>query len=109
MARTGISTRARGGSALRQLSLLAEWFGEELSGADLSSLVEGAVRRYGEIRVQGLDEVVDGLREVLTPADRARAHAALVEVAHADEVVHTMERTFLRHLADAWGLSGADD
>ncbi|PAP78192.1 TerB family tellurite resistance protein [Rubrivirga marina] len=89
---------------VRQLDLLAEAFGESPSGEDLSHLVEDAVSAYGEISVVGLDEVVLRLRDALDPDALARAHAALVRVAEADEVVHTMEATFLRHLAQAWQL-----
>ena len=89
---------------VRQLDRLSADFGEAPSGADLSDLVEHAVRAYGRLRVVGLDTVVARLGATLTPAQTARAHAALVEVADADGRVHTMERTLLRHLAQAWGL-----
>ncbi len=75
------------------------------SGADLSRLVEGAVAAYGALSVRGLDDVVTRLGDALDAAQIARAHAALVRVADADGVVHTMEKTFLRHLAQAWGLA----
>ena len=91
---------------VRQLDLVASEVGDEASGADLSGLVERAVRAYGELRVTGLDEVVARLGAALTPAQAARAHAALVEVADADGAVGTMERTLLRHLAQAWSLAG---
>lgn len=90
---------------VRQLDLVGTGWGEEPSGADLSDLVEAAVRAYGQLRVVGLDAVVARLGAALTPAQTARAHAALVEVADADGAVHTMERTLLRHLAQAWGLA----
>lgn len=89
---------------VQQLDLLADAFDESSSGADLSHLVEAAVARYGAVSVVGLDEVVGRLRDRLDADQLARAHAALVEVANADEVVHTMEATFLRHVAQAWGL-----
>lgn len=91
---------------VRQLDRIAVHLGDEPSGADLSDLVEGAVRAYGQLRVVGLDAVVARLGAALTPAQTARAHAALVEVADADGAVRTMERTLLRHLAQAWGLDG---
>ncbi len=91
---------------VRQLDRIAAAFGDEASGADLSDLVERAVRDYGRLSVIGLDTVVARLGAALTPAQTARAHAALVEVADADGKVHTMERTLLRHLAQAWGLAG---
>ena len=90
---------------VRQLDHIAAAFGDEASGADLSDLVERAVRDYGRLSVIGLDTVVARLGAALTPAQTARAHAALVEVADADGKVHTMERTLLRHLAQAWGLA----
>lgn len=89
---------------VHQLDLLSDRFGRIASGADLSDLVERAVERYGQIRVRGLDDVVIRLRDTLGYEDRARLLEALVEVADADGVVHTMERTFLRHVAEAWGL-----
>lgn len=89
---------------VRQLSQVAVEFGDEMSGADLSHLVESAVRAYGDLSVVGLDTVVGRLRATLSPAHLARAHAALVGVADADGVMHTMEKTVLRHIAQAWGL-----
>lgn len=91
---------------VHQLDLLSDAFGEDSvhSGADLSHLVEAAVAAYGRLSVVGLDEIVARLGDRLSKAERARAHAALVEVADADGVVHTMEKTFLRHIAQAWGL-----
>ena len=89
---------------VHQLDLLSDAFGDIRSGADLSELVEAAVEAYGQIRVVGLDEVVARLGAALDDEQRARAHAALVEVADADGVFHTMEKTFLRHIAQAWRL-----
>ncbi|MDT0631175.1 TerB family tellurite resistance protein [Rubrivirga sp. S365] len=74
------------------------------SGADLSAVVEAAVKVYGDLSVVGLDTVVARFRDAVGPPLLARAHAALVRVADADGVVHTMERTVLRHIAQAWGL-----
>ena len=92
---------------VRQLDLLSDAFGDDAvhSGADLSHLVEAAVEAYGALSVLGLDAVVGRLKERLSETERARAHAALVEVADADGTVHTMEKTFLRHVAQAWGLA----
>lgn len=89
---------------VQQLSTIGADLGEVHSGADLSDLVEAAVEAYGVLSVRGLDEVVDRLGKRLSPEQIARVHAVLVRVADADEVVHTMERTFLRHLAHVWGL-----
>ena len=91
---------------VHQLDLLSDAFGgdEVHSGADLSDLVERAVEAYGALSVRGLDDVVIRLRDALDPTQLARAHAALVEVADADGVVHTMEKTFLRHVAEAWDI-----
>ncbi len=89
---------------VRQLDHVAAEFGDEISGADLSDLVETAVRVYGSLSVVGLDTVVARLRAALAPPQLARAHAALVGVADADGRVHTMEKTVLRHIAQAWGL-----
>lgn len=81
--------------------------GHELSGDQLSEIVQGAVERYGALSVQDLDGVVEATRTGWDDGRRARAFAALVAVAEADGVVHTMERTFLRHLGTAWGVAGA--
>lgn len=92
-------------AVVRQLDRLAGDIGEDaLSGVDLSNLVEAAVGAYGDLRVRGLDEVVARLQDALAPEVLARMHAALVRVADADGVVHTMEKTFLLHLAQSWGL-----
>lgn len=90
---------------IHQVDLLSDTFGDVRSGADLSDLLEGAVEAYGAIKVAGLDEVVGRLGAALDAEGRARAHAALVEVADADGVVHTMEKTLLRHIAQAWRLT----
>ena len=94
-------------AVVHQLTQLAEHLGEVPSGQQLSLLVERAVERYAAVRVSGLDVVVARLGQSLGPAQLARVHAALVEVADADGVRHTMETTLLRHLAQAWGLGGA--
>ena len=74
------------------------------SGADLGEVVEAAVDAYGALSVVGLDTVVGRFRAAVGPALLARSHAALVRVAAADGAVHTMERTVLLHIAQAWGL-----
>lgn len=89
---------------VEQVEALSQAFGHETSGEDLSDLVEGAVRAYGDLRVLGLDVVVERVGARTSPAGLARIHAALVAVAEADGRVHTMERTVLRHLAHAWRL-----
>ena len=89
---------------VQQLRDLGDDLDEVRSGSELSDLVEAAVAAYGELRVRGLDDVVHRLGQTLSPAQIARVHAILVRVADADGVVHTMERTFLRHLAHVWGL-----
>ncbi len=87
-----------------QLDRISGVLGDAISGADLSDLVERAVGAYGAVSVVGLDTVVARLRDALDAVQLARAHAALVQVADADGVVHTMEATLLRHVAQAWGL-----
>ena len=89
---------------VRQLEQVAVEVDDEISGADLSDLVEAAVREYGRLSVVGLDAVVIRLRDALAPVPLARAHAALVGVTAADGVMHTMEETVLRHIGQAWGL-----
>ena len=76
------------------------------SAADLGAVVEAAVEAYGSLSAVGLDAVVARFRDAVGPALLARSHAALVRVAAADGVVHTMERTVLLHIAQAWGLEG---
>lgn len=87
-----------------QVEELARAFGEDPSGEDLSAYVEGAIGAYRDLSVRGLDDVVERVRQRTSPAGLARIHAALVAVAEADGVVHTMERTVLRHIAHAWRL-----
>lgn len=89
---------------VEQVQALADVFGEEPSGEDLSALVEAAVAAYGDLRVRGLDDVVERVGMRASPAGLSRLHAALVAVAEADGEVSTMERTLLRHLAHAWRL-----
>ncbi|MGB3542568.1 TerB family tellurite resistance protein [Rubrivirga sp.] len=89
---------------VHQLDVMSGWLEEAHSSSDLSALVQQAVRAYGDVRVVGLDDVVARVRDTLSLDDRARAHASLVEVADADGTLHTMEKTFLRHVAEAWGL-----
>ncbi len=89
---------------VHQLNMLSSRFEDAHSGEDLSKLVELAVKAYGSVSVVGLDTVVIRLRDSLSSTDLARAHAALVEVADADGVFHTMEKTLLRHIAEAWDL-----
>lgn len=90
---------------VEQLNDLAPLLAPDVhSGADLSDVVEGAVAAYGQLSVVGLDTVVARFRDAVEPSLLARAHAALVNVADADGVVHTMERTVLLHIAQAWGL-----
>lgn len=91
---------------VHQLDLLSDALGGDAvhSGADLSHLVEQAVQGYGRLSVVGLDDVVGRLRDGLDEAMRVRALTALVRVADADGTLHTMEKTFLRHVAQAWGL-----
>lgn len=93
---------------VRQLDQLADAFGDIHSGADLSDLVETAVTAYGTLSVRDVDEIVERLGRAHAAGERARLHAALVAVADADGVVHTMEKTVLRHIAQAWGLGGDD-
>ena len=89
---------------VHQLDLLSDTFGGDdvRSGADLSDLVEHAVEAYGTLSVRGLDRVVARLGSALDADQRRRALEALAEVVDADGVVHTMEKTFLRHLAQTW-------
>lgn len=80
-------------------------------GGDAEASLQRAAQRYESARIDRLEDDAARLGLALPPAARARAFAALVAVAEADGVVHPMEATLLRHVAQAWGLDAwpADD
>lgn len=90
---------------VHQLALMEPLLRHGEGAFDLSELVHRAVEAYGALSVVELDDVVARLGNALDEAGRTRALEALVRVAQADGVFHTMEKTFLRHIAQVWGES----
>ena len=96
-------------AVVRRLSAAsAALTGEPVSMAELSHHVEHAVARYGRLTVPELDTLVGSVGETLGAENRAAVFAILVGVAEADGAVTTMEQTFLRHIADAWGVTALE-
>ena len=90
---------------VHQLALMEPRLGHGEGAFDLSEWVHRAVEAYGALSVVELDDVVARLGDALDDAGRTRALEALVRVAQADGVFHTMERAFLRHVAQVWGVT----
>jgi uncharacterized tellurite resistance protein B-like protein len=76
-----------------------------LSGDDVIRIVKEGAKVYLDTRVEGAETVVHRLAGALSPDDRARAYNTLRAVAEADQTVHPMESTLLRHVAAAWRLN----
>ena len=76
----------------------------QLSGDDVIRIVKEGAQTYLDTRVEGAETVVHRLAGALGPDDRARAYDTLRAVAEADDTVHPMESTLLRHVAAAWRL-----
>jgi len=76
----------------------------ELSGDDVIRIVQQGAQVYLDTRVEGAETVVHRLAGALSPDDLERAYEALQAVAEADEALHPMESTLLRHVATAWKL-----
>lgn len=74
------------------------------SGDEVIHIVKRGVRAYLDTRVEGAETVVHRLAGMLDVEGRRRAYEALNAVAEADESVHPMETTMLRHVAAAWKL-----
>ena len=70
----------------------------------MKSIVWRGAEAYVETRVEGADAVVERLGHRLAVEGRRQAYAALQAVAEADETMHPMESTLLRHVAEAWRL-----
>lgn len=82
--------------------------GHEVGIAALSQQVESAVARYGRLTVPEFEALVASVGEALGLEQRTQAFSLLVGVAEADGVVVRMERTLLRHIAEAWGVTALD-
>jgi uncharacterized tellurite resistance protein B-like protein len=74
---------------------------EDLPG-DAEKSLQRAAGHYEGVQIEHLEDVADRIARALAPAPLARVFAVLVAVAEADGVLHPMEATFLRHLAQAW-------
>src|SRR5688572_29019391 len=74
---------------------------DDLPG-DAEKSLQRAAGHYERVPIEGLEDVTDRIARSLAPAPLARVFAVLVAVAEADGVLHPMEATFLRHLAQAW-------
>ncbi len=91
----------------REVDTLAEHLhrlAPRLSGDEVIRIVKRGAQAYLDTRVEGAETVVYRLAGALDADGRAQAYAALEAVAEADEVMHTMESTLLRHVAAAWRL-----
>ena len=78
-----------------------------LSGDEVIRIVKRGARAYLDTRVEGAETVVYRLAGMLDADGRQRAYEALSAVAEADEAMHPMETTLLRHVAAAWKLDVA--
>ena len=91
---------------VERLSASAEAFaGRAVSMAELSHEVETAIERYRRLTVPDVDVLVARVGAALGEARTGAAFAMLVAVAEADGAVSVMERTVLRHIAEAWGVT----
>ncbi len=75
-----------------------------LSGDEVIAIVKRGAQAYLDSRVEGAETVVYRLLAALDPDGLDAAYAALRAVAEADETMHPMESTLLRHVAAAWRL-----
>ena len=75
-----------------------------LSGDDVVGVVRRGAEVYRDSRVEGAETVVHRIAGALDPDRLARAYDALEAVAAADDALHPMESTMLRHVAAAWRL-----
>lgn len=76
-----------------------------LSGDEVIDIVHRSAEVYLDTRVEGAETVVYRLAGALDSEARAAAYAALKAVAEADDTMHPMESTLLRHVAAAWKLN----
>jgi hypothetical protein len=95
----------------REVDTLAErlhTLAPRLSGDEVIRIVKRGAKAYLDTRVEGAETVVYRLAGALGPGDLARAYETLKAVAEADEAMHPMETTLLRHVAAAWRLDVED-
>ena len=93
-------------AVVERLTDLSEMLaGRRVGVGALAQQVEVAVARYGRLTVPGFEALVADAGERLDADGRAAAFAVLVDIAEADGVVHTMEQTLLRHIAQAWAVT----
>lgn len=78
-----------------------------LSGDDVISVFKEAAQAYTRLSVADASHLVEDLSERLAEPERRRGFALLRAVAEADEVMHPMESTVLRHVAQAWSIGPA--
>lgn len=91
----------------REVDMLADRLhslAPNLSGDDVIRIVKKGAKIYLDTRVEGAETVVHRLAGALGQDGRERAYDALKAVAEADEALHPMESTLLRHVAAAWKL-----
>ena len=75
-----------------------------LNHEEVIAIVQSGAKAYLDSRVEGAETVVYRLASALDAEARAEAYAALQAVAEADDLMHPMESTLLRHVAAAWKL-----
>lgn len=78
-----------------------------LSGDDVIAVFKEAARSYTRLSVAEATRLVEDLAVRLAEPERRRGFALLRAVAEADEVMHPMESTVLRHVAQAWRIGPA--
>lgn len=89
----------------RRIKTLSERLrGAPPSASELADVLQEATRRYYELAIADANILLDRLGRSLDAEQRAEAYGAFVEIAAADDTLHTMEQTFLRHIAVAWHL-----
>ena len=91
----------------REVDVLADrlhTLAPHLSSDDVVGVVRQGAEVYRDSRVEGAETVVHRIASALDPDRLARAYDALEAVAAADEALHPMESTMLRHVAAAWRL-----
>ncbi len=82
--------------------------GEPVKTVAVMEQVQHALARYGRLTVADFEALVARTGGALSADARQAAFGVLVAVAEADGSVTTMEQTVLRHIAEAWSVSGLD-
>ncbi len=80
--------------------------GEPVKTVAVMEQVQHALTRYGRLTVPAFEALVARTGDALSADARQAAFGVLVAVAEADGAVTTMEQTVLRHIAEAWGVTG---